>query len=69
MTGEGANVNNDSGTLDFHGFNSREMNIAGYLTPMFNKTGVATEDDRMIRGILQKYNTMVANAQEGGGDR
>ena len=43
MTGEGGNANNDSGTLDFHGFNSREMNIAGYLTPMFNKTGVATE--------------------------
>ena len=55
------------------------MNIAGYLTPMFNKTGVANEGrakeiienvgvewraivaqyNRMIRGILQKYNTMV----------
>ena len=46
MTGEGGNVNpvnNDSGMPNFHGFNLRDINITGYMTPMFNKTGVETE--------------------------
>ena len=48
MTGEGGNVNpvakEGKGPNGFHGFNSRDVNIVSYMTPMFNKTGVATDD-------------------------
>ena len=85
--GEGGNTNTvangSAGSGGFHGFNSHEINIVSYLSPMFNKTGVATDErttniiegvcvewrtvigwyNRMMRGVLTRYNTLVADCQ------
>ena len=64
MTGDGTAEDN-SGTLPFHGFMSMDTNAPNYLSPFFNKAGVATEgrtkdivDNAAIewRTIVSRYN-------------
>ena len=64
MTGDRSPEEN-SRTLDFHGFLSMDTNVPSYLPPFFNKAGVATEgrtkdivDNAAMewRTIISRYN-------------